>query len=966
VDRQVKMASGKIGPFGALLKRYRLAAGLTQEELAERARLSVRGITDLERGARRTPHKDTVQLLATALALPEPDRARLEAAARHQSAASAPLAGFTRPSGAAMPPLIGRAHELDLLGQHLLGEGPPLLMLAGEPGIGKSRLLREASGRAVGHGWCVLEGGCQRRGGQDPYAPLLGALQQYLRARPSAQLRADLRGCAWLVRLLPELADGPIEPLPAWVPAPAQERRLMLEAIIRFLGNVAGRAGTLLVLDDLQWAGADALDLLDTLVRAAPEAPLRLVGAYRDTEVQQHDLLGVSLADHAQAGLVRHHLLAPLSETEVTQLLDGLLQDAVSDEQVRRRVAQRAGGVPFFAVSCAQALHTAGPTNHQADAVSWDVAQSVRQRVAALSEEARDILSMAAIAGRVVSRSMLARANARPDSALVAALEDACRARLLEEAGQGAYQFAHDVIREVVEADLGAARRVLLHCTVAGAIEVAYAGRLPEHYEALAHHYAQGEVWDKALHYIARAAEKAAAAYANQSALDLYARALAVCEQLGDSGFATAITIALQRGGINNGLGNTGDAIADFDKAIKAARRLGDRHSEGLALVQRGMSQFWDHDLDATEESLRTALVIAEEGFDDVRFAGSVWLGGMYASTGRWPEGKPILRVAEELGSRIDDPFHQFWWSAFYLNQLNWQGRYAEALAITEATRGAASQHMFTLVASWWHEALFRAGKGEYQPAFALLDRVLVTCEQVGEPTWLARALNLMGWLYTELQDHRQALEWNTRGVQAARELLRPDLEIQSNALLNLADDLLALGRAEEAEQHLLEVDRVVRYPRPQDRISLERFSQHHYHSYGELWLARGVYDKALACAADCLAIAEPGGHRKNIVKGRRLRAQVFLAQGQLADAERELDAALVVARPLGNPPQLWKTLAVFGDLRTTQERVTEAHQAYQEALTVIRDVAADLADPALRETLLASDQVRRIQRLAE
>ncbi len=305
--------------------------------------------------------------------------------------------------------------------------------------------------------------------------------------------------------------------------------------------------------------------------------------------------------------------------------------------------------------------------------------------------------------------------------------------RLLEEAGLGAYQFAHDVIREVVDADLGEARRMLRHRAVAAAIVIEYAGRLPEQYEALAHHYAQGEVWDKALHYLTQAAEKAAAAYANQSALDLYARALAVCEQLGDSSLAAATAIALQRGGINNGLGNTSGAIADFDHAINAAQKLGDLHSQGLALVQRGGSQFWDHDIEAAEQSLRAALAIAEQCLEVVRYAASVWLGGLHQTTWRWPEGEPLLRAAEELGSQIDDPFHQFWWSVFVGGQLGWQGRYAEALAVNEGVRGAASRHMFTLVATWWQEALFRVGKGEYQPAFALLERVLATCEQVGD-----------------------------------------------------------------------------------------------------------------------------------------------------------------------------------------------------------------------------------------
>ena len=166
--------------FRDLLKRYRAAVGLTQEELAERARLSVRSIADLERGARRTPRKDTVHLLAAALSLSPDDRALFEAAARPRATTSTlqPPASILGPAGGALPPFVGRAGELAVLEQHLAAEGSPsgpapLLLLAGEPGIGKSRLLREATVRAPRRGWAVLEGGCQRRGGQEPYAPLL-------------------------------------------------------------------------------------------------------------------------------------------------------------------------------------------------------------------------------------------------------------------------------------------------------------------------------------------------------------------------------------------------------------------------------------------------------------------------------------------------------------------------------------------------------------------------------------------------------------------------------------------------------------------------------------------------------------------------------------------------------------------------------------------------------------------------
>src|SRR5207245_8472649 len=106
---------------------------------------------------------------------------------------------------------------------------------------------------------------------------------------------------------------------------PEQERRLTVEAVCRFLANVAGPAGTLLVLDDLQWAAGDALDLLATLVRSVDAVPVHVVGAYRDTEVPPHGPLSVLLADLAHAALATHHTLLPLAWEEAGQLLDSVI-----------------------------------------------------------------------------------------------------------------------------------------------------------------------------------------------------------------------------------------------------------------------------------------------------------------------------------------------------------------------------------------------------------------------------------------------------------------------------------------------------------------------------------------------------------------------------------------------------------------------------------------------------------------
>lgn len=203
------MSTDDVSSFGPMLRRFRKIAELTQEELAERAHLSVRGISDLERGARHSPRLDTLALLVDALELVGAARAEFEAAAR---SADVPVSSqpsttmqsqFGQPSGA---PLVGRIHERAALERHLAGSGPPVFLLAGEPGIGKTRLLTEAAEYAGRAGFRVLVGRSHRHGDQMPYAPLLEALQSYLRDQSTARLRSDLHGCSWLVRLLPELS----------------------------------------------------------------------------------------------------------------------------------------------------------------------------------------------------------------------------------------------------------------------------------------------------------------------------------------------------------------------------------------------------------------------------------------------------------------------------------------------------------------------------------------------------------------------------------------------------------------------------------------------------------------------------------------------------------------------------------------------------------------------------------------
>jgi tetratricopeptide (TPR) repeat protein len=205
---------------------------------------------------------------------------------------------------------------------------------------------------------------------------------------------------------------------------------------------------------------------------------------------------------------------------------------------------------------------------------------------------------------------------------------------------------------------------------------------------------------------------------------------------------------------------------------------------------------------------------------------------------------------------------------------------------------------------------------------------------------------------------NRRSLEF----VQSHPEFPEPDIHM--NARLNMAINLVALDRPDEAEEQFRIVQQVAEGPLP-DSFAFWRYSQRLYHSYGELWLSRGDLGRAAGYAEQCLDLAEGNISRKYIVQGRRLQAQVRMAEGGLDEAEQDLAVALELAHDVGNPPQLWKTYAALGDLRLAQGRAKEARQPYREALSVIDTVAASLTDEELRDTFLASNDVEQIRRAA-
>jgi tetratricopeptide (TPR) repeat protein/transcriptional regulator with XRE-family HTH domain len=957
--RSTDMAMRQTSAFGALLKRYRQTTGLTQEALAEQAGLSVRAISDLERGLKVRPHQDTVALLAAALQLSPAEHAAFVAARQ----GSAPPA-----ASAELPPFVGRGCELVLLERHLAGEGPPLLLLAGEPGIGKSRLLQEAEQQAGAHGLCALAGGCQRQGDQAPYAPLLPALARHLQAQLPAQLRADLRGCAWLVRLLPELAGGPIEPLPTWTVPPEQERRLLFAAVAQYLRNVAGPAGTLLLLDDLQWAGPDALALLASLLHA--DAPLRIIGAYRDTEVPAQDVLASTLADLAHAGLAGQHALGPLAPTDAARLLAALLPEEGAGEGAQReQVVQRAGGVPFVLVSYAQALRThlleARPTDV---AVPWDVVQGVRQRVAALPPLAQELLGIAAVLGRQAPRSVLQGVVAQPQEALVAALEGACQARLLEEEPEG-YRFAHDVIREVVEGQLSGGRRRLLHRRAAETLEQ-QEGTPPV--ELLAYHYARSAVQDKAVQYLEQAGDWARERLAHAAAEGYYRELVERLDGLGRMRDAAGAREKL--GTVLTTVGRHDEALAVLEQAAETHRATRDQASLGRVTAQIG----WTHAERGTPHEgvarLEPRLAALEAQVSAHELAAlHAALAHLFYVSGQYGRQLQVSARAVDLARAAGDERIQARAEAERGCGLSLLGRLDEAVQVLEEARALAEAvgDAGDLPAVLHFLAIGYGWRGEWTKGKQHLERGVELAERLGNPAHTADLGTLRGVYAFYLGNWRQSRVDLERALAVTRQIDAPrsyayalfdcgllslgegDWEATSRyceesiAILEAQGDFQGLrhasmfqawcdllqGRADAARARLAPL---------RDRPGLEErdvtyllpFLAWAHLELGEVAEAEEVVGQAIRRAR-----AEP--NRLALVEALRVQAMVATRQEEWEQAERSLEEGLAGARSLPYPYGEARLLHVHGQMHARKGEPTRARERLEAALAIFRRLGA-------------------------
>ena len=438
---------------------------------------------------------------------------------------------------------VGREAELGRLVQALdraIAHDGRLMLLVGEPGIGKTRIARELALRAAALGVAVRWGRCQETVAAPPYWPWV----QVLRSRES-ELQADIGGPADDA-LAALLADDKPRPVGTSEAESSHARFQLFETVAGALRKLCAHSPLLVVLDDLHWADAASLLLLRFVATELADARLLVLGTYRDVEMRQGAGAGM-LPELARAG--ERVVLGGLPEADVARLLAARAGRVLPDGVVAA-VHQVSDGNPFFVEELARTLEGAPDASPDALRVADHTRDVVRYRLRPLSKRGRHVLEAASVLGRDFEVSSLAAVCGRaPDDALEA-LDEAARLGLLVagEAATDAWRFAHALIRETLYADLPVAQRVRLHRAVGEQLEAlgpaARTRRLPE----LAHHFASSASLDrgaKAATYARAAGEQALARLAYEEAAAYFGQAIRAIG-LGDADATTRIRLTLQ------------------------------------------------------------------------------------------------------------------------------------------------------------------------------------------------------------------------------------------------------------------------------------------------------------------------------------------------------------------------------------------------------------------------------------
>jgi len=475
-----------------------------------------------------------------------------------------------------------------------------LVLIAGEPGIGKTRLATEAALAAHAEDAIVLLGTCDEDVNL-PYQPFVEALRHYVAHAPDHVLEAHVREHKGeLVRLAPELARR-VAGLPAPQVAEAEtERYLLFEAVTGLLSEASQQQPVVLLLDDLHWAGAPELLLLKHILKTAMPLRVLIIGTYRDTDLTRTHPLTSARADFRRASGVERLALHGLDEAAVVGLVTAAAGHDLTEPGIAlaRALHHETEGSPFFIGEILRHLSESGAIfqegerwTYRGDITALGIPEGIKEvigrRLSRLSEETNKVLHLAAVIGRQFDVALLTRIADLSEEVILDALDDAAAAALVAEVPGSVdrFAFSHALVRTTLYEELNASRRARLHRRVGEALEELTGANPGSRIDELAHHWlAATQVSDhaKAIGYARQAGERALANLAFEEAAAHYERALGVLEPRDPDGEQLRCDLLLALGDAQRRAGDTSyrETVAN---AVAVARALGD--GERLALA---------------------------------------------------------------------------------------------------------------------------------------------------------------------------------------------------------------------------------------------------------------------------------------------------------------------------------------------------------------------------------------------
>jgi tetratricopeptide (TPR) repeat protein len=668
-----------------------------------------------------------------------------------------------------------------------------LMMVVGEPGIGKTALCEQLSTYVTLRGGKTLVGHCYEEGSLSlPYLAFVEVMRSYVLSRETRDLRRELgTGAADVARIVSEIREKlKVEPRPP--ESPEEERYRLFQAVTSFLTNAAKVQPILIVLEDLHDSDKGTLEMLTHVSRNLSGARLLIVGTYRDVEVDRTHPLSAALAELRRVATFDRVLLRGLNADEVRRMLESITRQEVP-WGLAEAVHRQTEGNPLFVQEVVRYLVEEGLINREGGqwrvtTLEMSIPEGLRdvvgKRLSGLSQECNRILSIASVIGREFRLAVLQKVADVPDDDLLNALEEAKGAAVVEERSTvGAavtYRFSHAFFRQTLYEEIIAPRRIRLHQQVGQALEEVYEKRLEEHAAELAEHFSyspDAEGLARAVRYGEMAAERASSVYAYGEAVRLLEQALKVQEVLDPEDKAKRCDLLLATGSARVDAGEPRRALnAELPEAFSLAEAIGDtnRASQActLAINARIFWGYWSPDVWNTDEAIQ-------------------WLTRAHCYTIEGTKQRAIVDMYLSLGSIMETP------------DTGLQQIHEATLQLMHETldriRELGDNEAFWIAAPIW--LTFAAVPRYTTERLQVIEELSQRPRDNVDMRFMAYGLHALGYHFLECEKRQQSEEAWREHRELAERTRQANMLVNSmsgNVVLNTID-----GRLDEAEEQV-------------------------------------------------------------------------------------------------------------------------------------------------------------------